>query len=99
MESQNYTVMVAGMAQAGMEDYVKKYLKEMMEHSQQDEGCIIYNIHQSCENPREFMLYSVWVNKEAFEKHNKTPRMQEFKSHLNKAMFDIQSPKTYWTII
>jgi len=99
MPGQNFTVMVAGMAQAGMEDYVKEHLKQMMQHSQQEEGCIIYNVHQSTENKREFMMYSVWVDQAAFESHNKTPAMEEFRHKLAKAMFDAQSPKTYWTVI
>ncbi|OGT30550.1 MAG: hypothetical protein A3E87_03025 [Gammaproteobacteria bacterium RIFCSPHIGHO2_12_FULL_35_23] len=99
MANQQYTVMIAGMAQRGMEDYVERYLKQMMEHSRRDPGCLFYNIHRSITEPREFMLYSVWENKAVFDQHNQKPEMIEFKKHLAQAMFDLQSPKTYWTMI
>jgi len=91
--------MIAGLTKPGMEDYMKHYLMQLMEHSRQDSGCILYNIHQSIDNPTEFMVYMLWKNKEAFEKHNKKPEMQEFKKRLSKEMFEEQSPKTYWRLI
>lgn len=99
MNNGNYTVMIAGVAKSGMEDYVKRFLKQLMEHSQNDTGCIIYNIHQSIENPSEFMVYMQWKSKEAFEQHNLKPEMQEFKHKLAKEMFEEQSPKTYWHLL
>ncbi|OGT37680.1 MAG: hypothetical protein A3F11_11255 [Gammaproteobacteria bacterium RIFCSPHIGHO2_12_FULL_37_14] len=99
MNNGNYTVMIAGIAKSGMEDYVKRFLKQLMEHSRKDTGCIIYNIHQSIENPSEFMVYMQWKSKEAFEQHNLMPEMQEFKHKLVKEMFEEQSPKTYWHLL
>lgn len=99
MNNGNYTVMIAGIAKSGMEAYVKRYLKQLMEHSRQDKGCIIYNIHQSIDNPSEFMVYMQWVSKDAFEQHNQKPEMQEFKHKLSNQMFEEQSPKTYWHLL
>lgn len=91
--------MIAGIAKSGMEEYIKRYLNELMHESQQDKDCILYNVHQSATNPAEFMLYSTWESREAFEKHNQKPHMQEFKKKLAKDMFEVQSPKTFWTMI
>lgn len=99
MSNKNYTVMIAGMAKAGMEDYVKNYLTNLMKSSREEEGCLIYNIHQSTEDPREFMVYMLWVDEKSFEKHNQKPEMQEFKKQLSKDMFEVQSPKTYWNLL
>ncbi|MEM9242431.1 MAG: antibiotic biosynthesis monooxygenase family protein [Pseudomonadota bacterium] len=95
----NHVIMVAGIVSAGMENYTKRFLNKLMAHSRQHDGCLIYNIHQSDKNPREFMMYSVWKTRDAFEKHNQTVEMQEFKQHLAKAMFDIQSPRTTWHLL
>src|SRR3990167_2186446 len=65
MNNGNYTVMIAGIAKSGMEDYVKRFLKQLMEHSRKDNGCIIYNIHQSIDNPSEFMVYMQWKSKKS----------------------------------
>lgn len=99
MGDKNYTIMTTGIAKSGMEDYVKQYLKQLMEHSRQDKGCKVYNIHQSTKNPTEFMVYMLWKSEEAFENHNKKPEMQEFKKRLSKGMFEQQSPKTYWNLL
>lgn len=99
MSEQAFTVMVAGIAKTGMEKYVKNYLTQLMEHSRHDKGCLIYNIHQSINDPREFMLYSVWKSEQDFEAHNNKPELQELKQELASDMFEVQSPKTYWQIL
>ena len=99
MNDKHFTVMIAGMAKAGMEDYVRENLIEMMKHSQKDAGCIIYNIHESIGKPGEFMVYMVWKDEASFEKHNQKPEMQEFKKKLASEWFDQQSPKTYWHLL
>ncbi|MCH9770655.1 MAG: antibiotic biosynthesis monooxygenase [Gammaproteobacteria bacterium] len=99
MKNSQFTVMIAGIAKAGMEDYVKRFLLQLAKSSRQDEGCLVYNIHQSESNPAEFMLYSVWSDQAAFDAHNQTMHMQEFKRQLATDMFEIQSPKTYWQLI
>lgn len=100
MSSEKYfTVMIAGMAKAGMEDYIKNYLTELMKRSREDEGCLVYNVHQSTVNPGEFMVYMVWKDPKDFDRHNQTPEMQEFKKKLASEMFEVQSPKTYWKLL
>lgn len=99
MSNQNFTVMIAGLAKSGMEEYVKHGLIELMKHSRQDKGCIIYNIHQSIDNPLEFMVYMIWESEATFNAHNKKQEMQEFKKQLAKVWFVEQSPKTYWYLL
>lgn len=99
MENNHFAVMIAGIVKSGMDGYMKHYLKEIMDHSAKDEGCIAYNIHQSTENPLEFMVYMLWENEAAFDKHNQKPEMQEFKKQLASKMFEMQSPKTFWRLI
>lgn len=99
MSTNQFAVMIAGIAKSGMEEYIKNYLTEMMDHSKKDEGCLIYNIHQSTDNPGEFMIYMLWQDEADFNRHNAKPEMQEFKKQLAKEMFEIQSPKTYWHLL
>ncbi|PIQ44171.1 MAG: hypothetical protein COV52_03315 [Gammaproteobacteria bacterium CG11_big_fil_rev_8_21_14_0_20_46_22] len=93
---EKFVVMVAGICQAGMEDYVKEHMKAIVKHSRQNPGCQIYNVHQSTANPREFMMYSAWNSQDDFDKHNKTPEIDELKHKLAKVFFINESPKTYW---
>jgi quinol monooxygenase YgiN len=99
MKDNHFAVMIAGLVKPGMEGYMKHFLKELMEHSAKDEGCIAYNIHQSIDNPLEFMVYMLWNNEQAFNRHNEKPEMQQFKNELSKQMFEMQSPKTFWRLI
>lgn len=99
MDNKYFTFMVAGIAKKGIEDYVKHFLTDLMAKSRKDEGCVAYNIHQSIENPQEFMLYSLWRDEDAFEKHNQSAHMQEFKHQLHKELFAKESPKTYWSLL
>ena len=99
MSDEKYVVMVAGIVAAGREDYAADYFRRMAEVSKQDAGCLIYNIHQSADNPSEFMMYSVWENKAAFEQHNQREGVQEFKQELNKTMLETQSSMTEWVLL
>lgn len=97
MKKDHFIVLIAGVAQPGMEDYLRSFLQRLAKESRQDDGCIIYNIHESLNNPGEFMLYSAWTSEKAFNEHNEKPAMQEFKKELAERMFTYETPKTYWT--
>ncbi len=99
MAQGTFAVMVAGLASEDMKDYVSQYLAHMMRLSRKNDGCLVYNVHQSLNNSCEFMMYSEWVDEAAFEEHNSTPEMQEFINELAKAMFNVTSPKTYWQLL
>jgi quinol monooxygenase YgiN len=97
--NENYIILISGIAKTGMEEYVKRVLTQMMEHSRQDKGCFLYNIHQSLDEPAEFMVYMIWENKAAFEHHNEKPEMVEFRKRLADELFAEQSPKSYWRLL
>lgn len=99
MSNKLFTVMIAGIAKSGMEEYVRKNLIEIMQHSKNDSGCITYNIHESINTPGEFMVYMTWKDEASFDQHNQKPEMQEFKKKLAPLWFEEQSPKTYWTTL
>ncbi len=99
MSDQHFAVMIAGVVKPGMEGYIKHFLKELMEQSVTDEGCMAYNVHQSVENPLEFMVYMLWQDEDAFDRHNAKPAMQQFRKELAGQMFEMQSPKTFWRLL
>lgn len=99
MNHNKYAVLITAEAKPDMEEYVKRYLTQLMDFSRENRGCITYNIHQSADNPLEFMVYMLWESKQAFDKHNETPEMQAFKKELAKDMFTEQSPKTFWYML
>lgn len=94
-----FCVMIAGQAQPGMEVYVRDHLLEIMRRSRNEDGCIMYHVHESSHHTGEFMVYMLWESEALFEAHNATSEMQEFKKKLAPMWFIEQSPKTYWRIL
>jgi len=99
MTKDSYVMMIAAKSTPGMEAYLRHFFYHLMQQSQHEKGCIIYNIHESLTNVGEFMLYSVWESQADFENHNASEPMQEFKKQLSKKLFAIESPKTTWRIL
>ncbi len=99
MENKYFIVTITGITKEGNQGHVKSFLSGLMAKSRKEEGCVQYDIYQSTENPREFLLFTVWDNQESFDRHNQTPLMQEFKNHLAKEFFVHESRKNYWTLL
>lgn len=99
MDQPLFCVMIAGQAKPGMETYVREHLLTIMNRSRNEEGCIMYHVHESDNHTGEFMVYMLWESEASFEAHNAAPEMQEFKKKLAPAWFVEQSPKTYWRIL
>lgn len=89
-------VVVTGLVQPGMQEYMAEFFGRLMQASQTHEGCRFYHIYQSLVNPGEFLAISRWRSRADFEAHNQTPILQEFKTHLVNQQLIEQTPKTYW---
>lgn len=70
-------------AKKGEEDAVKAALVAMVEPTRKEDGCLCYNLHESAKDKTQFMFYEQWANKEAFEKHGKTPHMDAMRQGIN----------------
>jgi quinol monooxygenase YgiN len=46
----------------------------LVKPAREEEGNISYDLYCSTENPNEFLFDEVWSNKEAFNKHYKSPK-------------------------
>src|SRR5437868_14465728 len=60
----------------GREDDVLAILRELAAASRNERGCREYRLHQSRDNPREFLLYEVYDDEPAFEAHVATEHFQ-----------------------
>ena len=56
-------------AREGEEERVAAALETMTPLTQAEPGCIHYYAHRSADDPREFLLYEQYVDREAFETH------------------------------
>lgn len=53
-------------------DDLLKRLLEMVELSNQEEGCLFYNLHIDQEDPNTFYFLEAWKDQEAFDFHAST---------------------------
>ena len=71
------------------ENEVVKILKSTRE----EQGCILYELHQDLENPYVFMFYEIWETTEAWEKHDTMPYIEAFKKIIPKTVKNLSFNK------
>lgn len=71
-----------------------EYLKEIMplyqnlvQASQEEEGCIFYNLHQDIADSTKLFMLEEWQNQAAIDFHNNTDHFKNFKE-LSKGMVE-----------
>lgn len=79
MENERITVVSRVRAKAGMEDLVKLILQQLVAETRTEEGCLIYDAHQSATDPEVFMFYETWENRDCLERHSETSHIEAFR--------------------
>lgn len=51
----------------------------VVQGSQQEDGCISYNLHQDISNPTKFVMLEEWESQAAIDFHNSTNHYKTFK--------------------
>lgn len=72
------TVIAFITAKAGMQQQVREVLLDLVAQTRQEKGCVNYDLHQSQENPREFVMYENWESAAALDAHAKSAHLQAF---------------------
>jgi len=72
------TVLAIIKAKPGMEARVEQALKDLIEPTRQESGCINYDLHVLMDKPGEFMFYENWQSKERLDDHLNRPHLQDF---------------------
>ena len=47
-------------------------VKQLVEESRKEKGCISYTLHQNTENPLHFCIMEQWEDENAIQQHNQT---------------------------
>lgn len=63
---------------AGSEKDACILIQKMHEHTRREPGCRVYQGHQSSEDPRNFILYEQYDNKEALDAHRAAPYFSDY---------------------
>jgi len=62
----------------GSEQQAHSFLQKMQEHTRRETGCRMYLGHQSSEQPRHFILYEQYDDKEALGAHRAAPYFRDY---------------------
>ncbi|HXZ13018.1 MAG TPA: putative quinol monooxygenase [Candidatus Sulfotelmatobacter sp.] len=65
-------------AREGGEKAVEAALREVIEPSREEPGCLSFHLFQSARDPRLFYIHSRWVDEEAFQRHASLPHTERF---------------------
>ncbi len=78
--SEQVVVLANLTARSGKEAGLRKELLSRAAASRTEPGCVLYDVHQSREDPARFVLHEIWTNAAALEKHFQTPQMKAWES-------------------
>jgi len=74
------TVLAIIKAKSGMEAQVEKALRELIEPTRQEPGCINYDLHVLLDDSTVFMFHENWQSKEDLDEHLNKPYLENFLS-------------------
>jgi quinol monooxygenase YgiN len=69
------TIIAKLRAKPGMEARVYETFSVLRGPTHKEAGCVYYELHQSLENPREFVFYENWASAAHLDAHLKTPHV------------------------
>lgn len=59
-----------------VDDFIEAVKLDGVGSTQQEQGCLRFDVYQAVDNPAELWLYEVYVNQAAFEYHTQTPHIK-----------------------
>ncbi len=76
MADKKVTVLARFKAKEGMEEKAKQAILDCVAPTRAEAACINYDLHQSKDDKRLFMLYENWQSKELLDQHLATPHLK-----------------------
>jgi len=76
MAGKKVTVLARFKAKEGLEEKARQEIMARVAPTRAEAGCINYDLHQSTDDKRVFMLYENWVSKEALDEQLAMPYLK-----------------------
>ena len=70
-----------------IEEFIKSITLDSIGSTNEEPGCLRFDVYQNINDPSELYLYEVYVNADAFEYHKDTPHIKKWKETV-KDMYD-----------
>ncbi len=71
------TIIAKNIVKEGCVEEFIKVAAPLIEGSQKEEGCQVYNLHQDIKNPRILTFIELWDDEKAIELHNNSKHYKE----------------------
>lgn len=81
MEKQ-LTVVANIFAKKGEEERIKRALLELVVQTRKEPGCINYDLHQSPQDARQFVMYENWKSAADLDAHDRSPHLTGFRNNM-----------------
>lgn len=62
-------------ARADHIDDLRRSLSGLIEPTRAETGCVLYDLHESTENPGEFLFYEIWDSQAHLDAHAKSEHL------------------------
>ena len=100
MHNGTLTVIASLKVKAGMEHDARVALLAAVPATRAEPGCLAYDLHQSTNEPTEFLFYERWSDRAALDAHSAStaPHRQELRQRLGHIVAGPPSV-TVWTQI
>jgi quinol monooxygenase YgiN len=72
---QPLTIVAKLVAKPGQEATLERELTRLLAPTRAEEGCLLYDLHRSIEDPAVFLFYETWESMAAWQAHMKTPHL------------------------
>lgn len=72
------TVIARLKAKPGSEEDLAALCRGLVEPTRAEEGCILYDLHRSSDDPGLFMFTESWASRPLWEAHMKSPHLEAF---------------------
>ena len=71
-------------------DIVKEALINILEPTRNEEGCLLYELHQDINDPSIFMFYEVWQTVDHWKAHDQQPHIETLRNILDGALESLE---------
>ena len=80
------TIVAKIKAKPDAQELVYQELQNLTKVTQEEEGCINYDLHRSIEDSSLFVFYENWTSKEVWEKHMQSEHIKGFQKSTGDAI-------------
>lgn len=92
------TVVAYICAKAGEGERLRSALLHLVEQTRKEKGCINYDLHESADDARKFVMYENWESEADLDAHSKSPHLLEFGRSMT-PFLDRPTEVTKWNML